>query len=186
MAYQNSLFPLEVMQDRTGSTSGHLRLPAGMTRGDCVGGSAARMRGEQSCPFLVCKYHLVPELVRLRPKGAINAMARRLAGEIAPTCVLDVADQGPSDDQVIGDALGINKQFVAQRAAEAMHSYKELAQLENASSEAVCSQNVKWQERQARRVAIWRAKCGPLNLREVAAEFGCGISTVEEIWRGGV
>lgn len=126
MTYQQSMFSLEVMQDRTATKSGHLRLPKGMTRGDCAGAAESRARGEQSCPFLTCSYHLVPELVKLRPKGAVNAMAKRLSGKIKHTCALDIADEGPQDHQAIGDALGIDRQHVPQREAEAMFKFKRL------------------------------------------------------------
>jgi hypothetical protein len=134
MSYQSSLFDFATMQDRSGTTSGHLRLPPGMTRGDCVEAGAARARGEQSCPFLTCKYHLVPELTRIRPKGAENAMLRRWEGEIKHTCVLDLTaipglewsrDSATQQDHyAIADALGIDRAHVAQRESEAMHKFR--------------------------------------------------------------
>lgn len=180
--YQPALFDYETMQRRDGTRSGHLRLPKGMARGDCVGGAAARARGEQSCPFLACKYHLVPELVKLRPKGAIDAMARRLSGDIRHSCSLDLADSGPCEDSEIADALGIDRQLVPQRAAEAMHRLHALAKLDRDTRENINTVNVRAEENRTRRRSILRARSGGMTAAEVAEEFCVTVSAVEDIW----
>lgn len=146
MTYQPALFDDATMQDRSHVLSGHLRLPAGMKRGDCVDGAAARERGEQSCPFLTCKYHLVPELVKLRPKGAESAMVRRLSGEIKSSCVLDLTclpgeewsshSSMPQDHNTIADALGIDRQAIENREGRALVRFRRLLRNE-AQNEAI-------------------------------------------------
>lgn len=188
MTYQESLFDFGTMQDRSGTTSGHLRLPVAMKRGDCRPAAGARARGEQSCPFLCCRHHLIPEMARLSRKAAPETfLARRWEGEIHDTCALDVADRGPQDHDVIGNALSITRQQVAQREAEAAFNFRRLVEQERRLSENAQAQikdalKIKG-EGDARRSGIIRAKEGGMSTKEIAEEFGTSPAYVEDVLR---
>lgn len=74
--------------------------PMPRTRGECV-------HSRRPCPFLQCRYHLWTEV----------AKRAALPNE---SCVLDVADRGPSTLEVIAELLGLTRERVRQIEALAL------------------------------------------------------------------
>lgn len=136
MGYQENLFAEVVMQDRTARMGGRLRLNV-VTRSDCDGGKQDRADGLQSCPFVNCHHHLVGEAMRIGNDDlAAQVQAKRWSGEIRHTCVLDFAELDEGDDDKVGGLLGIPRELVPQRVAEASFKMRKLMKAEQENDDA--------------------------------------------------
>lgn len=137
-AYQEALYSLEVMQDRS-ARKGHghrIKLDV-LNRGECEGRKLERAAGTESCPFYNCQHHLVGEAMRIHDKEvAADVQFARWEGRIKHTCSLDFAELDEGDDDKAADLMGINRSVYAQRVAEAAFKMRELIELEFASEDA--------------------------------------------------
>lgn len=94
------------------------------TRGDCAG-------GERPCPWVSCKHHLYLDV------GTNGRVAIDGAGEpwdMAQTCALDVADQGPQNLETIGGLLNVSRERIRQievRSIDALRGETRDADLED-------------------------------------------------------
>ena len=135
MGYQENLFDLGVMQDRSARLGGRLKLPV-MQRRECEGAKVSRREGEQSCPFTNCRYHLVGEAMRANEERAVDLQIDRWEGKIKHTCTLDFAELDEGDDGMLGDLLGIERHLVPQRVAEAAFKMRGMMAVEFAAEDA--------------------------------------------------
>lgn len=76
------------------------------TRADCKD-------GPRPCPWLSCKFHLYLDV---NPKnGALKKNFPDLEPwELKETCALDVADQGPSTLEIVGEYLNLTRERIRQ------------------------------------------------------------------------
>lgn len=147
MAYQNSLFSLEVMQDHSGRCAAYPAPPK--TRAECESGREARAlppedpRAER-CQCFGCPYNLIGEIGRIKSGSAMErAFTRRYEEGVWDTCLLDVLDPDPNgtgiplDDTLTGALLGISGERVAQVVANAAFRFRKAYALENKSAEMI-------------------------------------------------
>ena len=79
-------------------------------RGDCEG-------GERPCPYAACKYHLAYDV---SPAGMLKANFPGVEIEdMAETCALDVADDGPQRLETIGQLMNLTRERVRQLEGKA-------------------------------------------------------------------
>lgn len=79
-------------------------------RSDCVAGGWNTAR---PCPFVGCAYHLFLEVTstgKLKARRTVDA----LLNTTAPSCALDVADQGGTTLELTGEALNLTRERVRQ------------------------------------------------------------------------
>jgi len=85
------------------------------TRADCA-------KVHRPCPYVGCRHHLAidveGETIRADRKG------EELWDREAPSCSLDVAEEGGLTHDEIGAAMNITRQRVQQLEAKAQHSYR--------------------------------------------------------------
>ncbi len=67
---------------------------------------------ERPCPYVGCRYHLIWEHSGVH--GNDDDQLIELLEEMPETCALDVADQGGTTLQEIGDAMGLTRERVRQ------------------------------------------------------------------------
>ena len=75
------------------------------------------------CPMLNCRYHLWTERaisVSLVTKTPIETALREIAKQHAPSCALDLAEQGPQLLRQVAEVFGVFKQRVSQLTAIAL------------------------------------------------------------------
>lgn len=110
-----------------------LQAPKSMTRGDCSPGRDRRMAGEEMCPRVLCRYHLLGDIAR-RSKThegeAVEAMRGWIEGDWEGCCALDHADlleeQGRSmPDPYHAAMLGVTVKRLTQIAAEAGYGLRQ-------------------------------------------------------------
>lgn len=135
MGYQESMFGVDVMQDRSARLGGKIKLPV-MQRSECDPAKHERRAGRQSCPFANCRYHLVSEAMRAPDDRAVDVQIARWNGEITHTCALDFAELDEGDDAKLGALLGIPRDLVPQRVAEAAFKMRDLMAREFAAEDA--------------------------------------------------
>lgn len=94
------------------------------TRGDCAGGL-------RPCPWVGCRYHLASDYrpasrdvtIRRRivgERGCSDAHAADLVLQMAQTCALDVADDGPTTLEVTGSLFELTRERVRQLEEKAL------------------------------------------------------------------
>ena len=94
MTYQNNLFSLDVLNDRSGTVKGGCLPPK--TRGCCSGGRAARNLpsddpSHERCGAYTCRHNIIGEISRIRVESnAVRALVARENFGYFDTCVLDV------------------------------------------------------------------------------------------------
>lgn len=101
------------------------------TRGDCL-----RME-EGPCPFVSCKYHLAIDVSRRpdavsfvgRPPSIVENFPGFDVDQMPATCTLDVADEGGSTLDRVGEVLNLTRERVRQIEFEAMRKIKGLAKV---------------------------------------------------------
>lgn len=136
MGYQENLFLETVMQDRSGRMGGRIKLNV-VTRAGCAEAKQERADGLQSCPFVNCHHHLVGEAMRISSdEVSAQVQADRWSGKIRHTCVLDFAELDEGDDDKIGGLLGIPRELVPQRVAEASFKMRKLMRAEQENDDA--------------------------------------------------
>ena len=137
MGYQENLFQLNVMQDRSGRIAGKYKLNI-TKRSQCKPGMHNRSIGVESCPFVNCEYHLVGEAMRIPDsETAAKVQASRWEGDIHHTCVLDFAETDEGDDEKIGRLLGIEPDLVPQRIAEASFKMRKLMKTQQEQDDCI-------------------------------------------------
>ena len=135
MTFQNSLFSLEVMQDRTGRCVDYPAPPSNYL--ECIPNKEARglppdHPDAKRCQCFGCPYNLIGEIGRMQSNSDMErAIIQRYETETWDTCLLDVL--GPPDhlgrsqeleDSVTGRLLGISGERVAQVGANAFFKFK--------------------------------------------------------------
>lgn len=136
MTYQESMFSLPVMQDRSGRQNTDYPRPPKCV-GDCAAGREARSlppddpRAER-CQAFGCTFNLIGEIGRLKNESrAVAAIVRRYDDDVWDTCLLDaIANNGETgigeelEYDETGDLLGISREAVSQRVAEAAFKFR--------------------------------------------------------------
>jgi hypothetical protein len=104
---------------------------APLTRAGCVEGRERRLRGEEQCSAICCRYHILGDIARRKNESqAVEAMRAWIEGETEGTCWLDIADALESDGRVMPDEqiaamLGISKERAVSLYAESVDEYRE-------------------------------------------------------------
>lgn len=100
--------------------AGRTNHPRPATRGACE-------RGVRPCPFVGCKWHLYLDVTE---SGSIKLNFPDLGPhELNETCVLDVAERGPSTLEATAEHLNLTRERVRQIEARAVARVQRLARL---------------------------------------------------------
>lgn len=88
--------------------------PMPRTRGDCVD-------GPRPCPHYRCRHNLVVEVTL---GGGVRMNFDPEAEPDRPSCVLDVADQGPHSAEEVGQFIGTTRQRIQQHESRALRKLR--------------------------------------------------------------
>ena len=138
MSYQNSLFSLDVMQDRSGRIRKADKPPK--TYADCAGKRHLRMLPPEDpkaerCQAFNCEFNLIGQVAQLKESQAVEALRRRYDEDRPETCMLDVIHQNDctgrlhweaQDADDISILLGISREKVASLVAALTHGSRQL------------------------------------------------------------
>jgi len=83
------------------------------TRAECDRGGTNE---ERQCPFVSCKYHLFWEYVKHHPDAEV--------WDLKASCVLDVADEGGSTLENVGEVMGLTRERVRQLEADLLRKLR--------------------------------------------------------------
>ena len=134
MTYQNNLFGIEVMQDRTGRIRKADKPPS--TYESCEGKRHLRMLPPEDpkaerCQAFNCEFNLIGQIGQMKEGKAVEAIRRRYDEGRPETCLLDVIHQNDCNGRLhwehqdaddISILLGIPRELVAAQIAAVTHA----------------------------------------------------------------
>jgi hypothetical protein len=138
MAYQNNLFGIDVMQDRSGRIDKADRPPT--TYAECEPRRHLRLLPPddpkaERCQAFNCEFNLIGQIGQLREPEAVEAIRRRYDENRCESCMLDAVHQvdelgrthwEAQDADDISVLLGIPREIVSSKVAAVMHVARQI------------------------------------------------------------
>jgi hypothetical protein len=91
------------------------------TRGDCLPGG---INGVRPCPFVSCRYHLAVNVNR--ESGSLSeTYPGKSLDEVPATCSLDIADEGGSTLEQVGNVMNVTREAARLVEAKALKKLRD-------------------------------------------------------------